>query len=191
MGRRRDGNSPPPKNNSIQNLVGKEYPVHNLNKTTINITKELSNAHRKNLKEEIWEDIFEKFMEKILDMVNHNVQDALKKFQDTKNKKQKKTQKQIKELKEDFNEHQSETKDTIKRDIYELKRTTQNTKEELITDLENLRRMTHKSWKLKIACSQTKNLVKGQSSTLQQMEDRISEFEDKIESKEKNRKSVS
>jgi hypothetical protein len=53
-------------------------------------------------------------MEKILDMFNQNVQDALKKFQDTKNKKHEKTQKQINELKEDFNKHQSKTKDTTK-----------------------------------------------------------------------------
>jgi hypothetical protein len=52
----------------------------------INVTKELSNAHKKTLKEEIWEELSEKFMEKILDMVNHNVWDALKKFQDNKNK---------------------------------------------------------------------------------------------------------
>jgi hypothetical protein len=37
-------------------------------------------------------------MEKILDKVNQNVQDALKKFQDTKNKEYEKTQKQINEL---------------------------------------------------------------------------------------------
>jgi uncharacterized phage infection (PIP) family protein YhgE len=85
---------------------------------------------KKTLKEEI----SEKFMEKILDMVNQNVQDALKKFQDTKNKKHKMTQKQIRELREDLNKHQSETKDIIKRGIHEL----QNTKEELITDFENL-----------------------------------------------------
>jgi hypothetical protein len=41
-------------------------------------------------------------MEKMLDMVNQNVQDALKKFQDTKNKEHKKAQKQISELREDF-----------------------------------------------------------------------------------------
>jgi hypothetical protein len=46
------------------------------------------------------EDITEKFKEKILDMVNQNVQDALKKFQDTKNKEHEKTQKQINELRE-------------------------------------------------------------------------------------------
>jgi gas vesicle protein len=79
-------------------------------------------------------------MDKILDMVNQNVQDATKKFQDTKNKEYEMTQKQIRELSEDLNKHQSETKDTIKREVHEFKRATQNIKEELITDLENLRR---------------------------------------------------
>jgi hypothetical protein len=37
-------------------------------------------------------------MEKILDMVSQNIQDALEKFQDTKNKEYEKTQKQINEL---------------------------------------------------------------------------------------------
>jgi hypothetical protein len=54
------------------------------------------------LKEEILEKITEKFMEKILDVVNQNVQDALKKFQDIKNKEHEKTQKQINELREEF-----------------------------------------------------------------------------------------
>jgi hypothetical protein len=47
-------------------------------------------------------------MENILDMVKQNVQDACKKFQDTKNKEHGKTQKKN-ELKEDFNEHWIET----------------------------------------------------------------------------------
>jgi hypothetical protein len=38
------------------------------------------NVHKKTLKEEI----SEKFMEEILDMINQNVQNTLKKFQDTK-----------------------------------------------------------------------------------------------------------
>jgi uncharacterized spore protein YtfJ len=50
------------------------------------------------LKEEILQVNTENFMEKILDMVNQNVQDTHKKFQDTKNKKYEKTQKQINEL---------------------------------------------------------------------------------------------
>jgi hypothetical protein len=46
------------------------YPVPNLNKIMLNVTKELSEAHqKKNLKEEI----SKKFMEKILGMVNQNV----------------------------------------------------------------------------------------------------------------------
>jgi hypothetical protein len=64
--------------------VGNEengHPVLDLNKTMINVTKELSDAHKK-----ILEGSFsEKFMEKILNVVNQNVQDALKKFKDTKN----------------------------------------------------------------------------------------------------------
>jgi hypothetical protein len=42
----------------------------------INVTKETSDTHIKNLKEGILEDITVKFIEKILDMVNQNVQDA-------------------------------------------------------------------------------------------------------------------
>jgi hypothetical protein len=74
--------------------VGNEengYPVPDPSKTVINVTKEHHDTHKKILKEEIMEEITEKFMEKILDMVNQNVQDALKKFQDTKNKKHNKT----------------------------------------------------------------------------------------------------
>jgi cell division ATPase FtsA len=52
----------------------------------ISDTKEPSNAHKNTLKEEILQEITEDFMEKTLDVVNENVQDALKDFQDTKNK---------------------------------------------------------------------------------------------------------
>jgi triacylglycerol esterase/lipase EstA (alpha/beta hydrolase family) len=38
------------------------------------------------MKEEIWQVNNENFMEMILDMVNQNVQEKLKKFQDNKNK---------------------------------------------------------------------------------------------------------
>jgi hypothetical protein len=69
--------------------------------------------HGSNSKETL-EEISEKFMEKILDLVYQNIQDALKKFQDSKNKEHEKTQKQINELRKDFNKHQSETKDIIK-----------------------------------------------------------------------------
>jgi hypothetical protein len=63
------------KNNSIKDSVGYEengYPLPDLNKTTIKVTKEFSNAHKKPSKKD--------FREKILDKANQNVQDALKKF---------------------------------------------------------------------------------------------------------------
>jgi hypothetical protein len=56
-------------------------------------------------------------MEKILHVVYQNVQDAIKKFQDTKNKDYEKTQKQSNELRGALNKHQSETKNTISRGI--------------------------------------------------------------------------
>jgi hypothetical protein len=74
--RRRDGNNAPQTNNSVEDSVGNEengYPFPDLNKTMKNVTKEPSDTHKKNLKEEILEDITEKLMEKILDMVNQNV----------------------------------------------------------------------------------------------------------------------
>jgi hypothetical protein len=46
-------------------------------------------------------------MEKILDILNQNVQDAHKKFQDTKKEAHEKTQKHIKELREVLNKHKS------------------------------------------------------------------------------------
>jgi hypothetical protein len=48
--RRRNGIHALQKNNSIQDSVGNEengYPVIDLNKTSINVTKEDSNAHKK------------------------------------------------------------------------------------------------------------------------------------------------
>jgi hypothetical protein len=118
MGRRRSGNYTPQKNDSIKDSVGNEesrYQVPDPNKTMINATKEPSDTYKKTLKEEILEEITEIPMEKILDMIYQNIQDALKKFQDTKNKEHEKTQKQINELREEFNKHQNETKDTIKK----------------------------------------------------------------------------
>jgi chromosome segregation ATPase len=126
-------------------------------------------------------------MEKILDMVNQNVQDALKKFQDTKNKEHEKMQKQINELRKDFNKHQIETKDTLKKEIYELKMTTKNMKEELNEDMENLRRKNQTEiLEIKNPFSQTKNTLESQSSRLEQVEDKISEHKDKTDIKEKS-----
>jgi cell division protein FtsX len=53
-------------------------------------------------------------MKNILDKVDQNVQDALKKIQDTKNKGYRKTQQQRNELREALNKHQSETENTMK-----------------------------------------------------------------------------
>jgi hypothetical protein len=71
----------------IQDSVGNEenrYPVPDHNKIMTNVTEESNNAHKNILKEEILLEITEKSMGKLLSMVNQNVQDALKKFQDTK-----------------------------------------------------------------------------------------------------------
>jgi uncharacterized protein involved in exopolysaccharide biosynthesis len=54
-------------------------------------------------------------MEMLLDMVNQNIQEALKKFQVTKNKEYEKTQKQTNELTAALNKYQSETENTIER----------------------------------------------------------------------------
>jgi succinate dehydrogenase/fumarate reductase flavoprotein subunit len=92
-------------NNVIEDLVGNEeneYSVPDPSRTMINITNELSDAHKKYLKEEIMEKITKKLLEKLQDTMNQNVQDALKKYQDTTNKKLEKTQKQLNELREDF-----------------------------------------------------------------------------------------
>jgi predicted house-cleaning noncanonical NTP pyrophosphatase (MazG superfamily) len=56
------------------------------NKTKINYDKEPKEAHKNTLKEEILQVITENFMELLLDMVNQNIQEALKKFQDNKSK---------------------------------------------------------------------------------------------------------
>jgi hypothetical protein len=113
MGRtKRDGNHSPPKNKSVQDSEGNEengYPDPDSNQTKINYTKEPNETHKNILKKEILQVINENFIEMLLDMVNQNIQEALKKFQDNKNKEYEKTQKQINELIGALNKHQSET----------------------------------------------------------------------------------
>jgi hypothetical protein len=53
-------------------------------------------------------------------MVNQNVQEVLKKFQDSKNKEYEKTQKQINDIIEALNKHQIESENTINRKRNEL-----------------------------------------------------------------------
>jgi hypothetical protein len=58
--------------------------------------------------------------------------------------------------------------------------------------MENLRKENQTEiLKIKSPFSQTKNTVEGHSSRLEQVEDRISELEDKIEIKEKNKRNLS
>jgi polyhydroxyalkanoate synthesis regulator phasin len=52
-------------------------------------------------------------------MVNQNVQEALKKFQEEKNKDYEKTQKQINEIIQTLNKCQTETETTTNREINE------------------------------------------------------------------------
>jgi hypothetical protein len=59
----------------------------------INYAKEPNGAHKNILKEEILQVINENFIEMILDMVNQNVQETLKKFQDNKNENLRKQKK--------------------------------------------------------------------------------------------------
>jgi hypothetical protein len=79
----------PPKINLIQDSEGNEengYLVPDSIKSKVNNTKEPNDAHKNNLKEENLQVITENFMEMLLHVVNQNVQEALKKFQNTKNK---------------------------------------------------------------------------------------------------------
>jgi predicted alpha/beta-fold hydrolase len=69
------------------------------------------------IKNTLKKEITKLFREKIPDMVSQNIQNALKKYQEAKNKEHEKTQKQIKELRENFSKHQSEKNDTIKREM--------------------------------------------------------------------------
>jgi hypothetical protein len=109
----------PPQNKLVQDSEGNEengYPNPHSNKTKINYTKEHNEVDKNTLKEEILQVIKENFIEMSLDMVNQNVQEALKKFQDNKNKEYDKTHtKKLNELIGALNKHQSETENTIER----------------------------------------------------------------------------
>jgi hypothetical protein len=63
-------------------------------------------------------------------------------------------------------------------------------KEELNKDMENLRKKNQTEiLEIKSPFSQTKNTVEGHSSRLEQVKDRISELEGKIEIKERQKNS--
>jgi hypothetical protein len=92
----KDGNNSLPKNNLIQDSEGNEeneFPVPDSNKT--NDAKGPNNAQKNTLKKKILQINTENSMELLLDMVNQNIQDPLRKFQDNKNKEYENTQKQM------------------------------------------------------------------------------------------------
>jgi chromosome segregation ATPase len=105
----------------------------------------------------------------LLDMVNQNIQEALKKFQGHNNKEYEKTQKQINEIIEALNKCQTETETTINREISKLRSKIDNIKEEVTHDMENLRKK-----------NEIENKMEGHSSRLEQTEDRNSELEDEM-----------
>jgi phosphatidate phosphatase PAH1 len=104
-------------------------------------------------------------------MVNQNVQETLKKFQDNKNREFEKTQKQIKETIEALYKEESETKNTINREINELRMKIGNIKEKVTHDMENLRKKNKTKMQNKVEC---------QSSRQEQAEDRISVLKDEL-----------
>jgi hypothetical protein len=99
MGRlKKDGNHFPPNNKLVQEPEANEenrYPDLDSNKTKINYAKEPNKAHKNNLKEEILQVFKENFIQMILDMVNQNVYETLKKFQNNKNREFEEVQEQI------------------------------------------------------------------------------------------------
>jgi hypothetical protein len=107
----------------------------------------------------------------ILDMVNQNVQETLKKFQDNKNRDFEKVKEEIKETIEALYKHQSETKNTINKKINKLRPKIGNIKEEMTHDMENLRKKNK---------TELQNKMEGQSSRKEHTEDRISELEDEM-----------
>jgi hypothetical protein len=104
----KDGSHFPPNNKLVQKPEGNEenrYLDPDSKRTKINYAKESNEAHKNTLKGEILQVINEKFIQLILDMVNKNVQEILKKVQDNKNKDHEKAQEQTKETIEALYKH--------------------------------------------------------------------------------------
>jgi hypothetical protein len=109
-------------------------------------------------------------------MVNQNLQEPLKKFQENKNKEYEKTQKQINEIIKVLNKHPTATEITINIEINELRVKFDNIVEEVTHDMENLRKNNQ---------TEMQNKMESHSIRIEQTEDRISELEDERELKEK------
>jgi hypothetical protein len=120
-----------PNNKLVQEPEGNEEnrcPYPDYKKNEDKLCQGPNDAHKNNLKEEILQEINENFIKMILDIVNQNVQETLKKFQDNKNREFEKAQEQIKETIEPLYKHQSETKNMINKEINELRMKINNTK---------------------------------------------------------------
>jgi predicted RNase H-like nuclease (RuvC/YqgF family) len=124
---------------------------------------------KNNLKEDILQVLNENFIEMILDMVNQNVQETLKEFQDNKNREFEKAKEEIKAIIEALYKRQSETKNTINKEISELRTKIDNIKKEMTQEMENFRK------KYETNCKKG-----GQTSRIEQTENRISELEDEM-----------
>jgi ElaB/YqjD/DUF883 family membrane-anchored ribosome-binding protein len=116
MGRqKKQGNQFSHSKKLVQEPGGNEenkYSDPDSNKMKINYAKE-PKAHKNNLKEDIPQVLNENFIEMILDMVNQNVQETLRKLQDNKNRELEKAKKEMKETIEALYKHQSETENMI------------------------------------------------------------------------------
>jgi hypothetical protein len=100
----------------------------------------------------------------LLDMVNQNILEALKKFQNNKIEEYEKTRKQINEIIGALNKQQTETKIKISIEINELRAKMDIIKEEVTHDMENLRKKNE---------AKIQNKMEGHSSRIEQEENRI------------------
>jgi flagellin-specific chaperone FliS len=91
----------------------------------------------------------------MLEMVNQNVQETLKKFQDNKNREAKE---EIKETIKALYKHQSETKNLINKEINELRTKIDNIKEEMTQVMENFRKKNK---------TELQNKAEGQSNRIE------------------------
>jgi hypothetical protein len=99
MGRqKKQGNQFPHCKKLVQEPEGNKenrYSDPDSNKININYAKQHNEAHKNNLKEDILQVLNENFIEMVLDRVNQNVQETLKKFQDNKNREFEKAKEEI------------------------------------------------------------------------------------------------
>jgi uncharacterized phage infection (PIP) family protein YhgE len=137
----------------------------------INYAKGPNEGHKSNLKEDTLQLLNDNFIQMILDRVKQNVQETLKKAQDNKNREFERAKEEIKETIEALYKHQSETENTMNKQINEIRTKIDNIKEETTQDMENLRKKNK---------TDLKNKMEGQSSRIEQTEDRISELKDEM-----------